>query len=139
MSESCAPDPMSAPEPVEAAIVALYDELRAVAARQMRTERFDHTLQPTALVHEAYVRLSAQRGLDWENRLHFLHIAGAQIRRILVDHARSRGRMKRGGDLLRVTLTDTIEGHDRAFDLIDLNQALETLGRQSEEDKQVIE
>jgi hypothetical protein len=63
---------------VNEAVAQVYDELRAVAARHLRSERPDHTLQPTALVHEAYVRLAAQSGLNWENRLHFFHIASAQ-------------------------------------------------------------
>lgn len=124
---------------VEEAIAALYDELRAVASRHLRRERPDHTLQPTALVHEAYLRLSQQQGLHWESQIHFLHIAAAQIRRILVDHARARGRRKRGGDLVRVTLHDEIAESSRDFDLIELDEALTRLDAQSTEDRQIVE
>jgi RNA polymerase sigma factor (TIGR02999 family) len=124
---------------VDAAVTALYDELRAVAARHLRMERSDHTLQPTALVHEAYLRLSKQDDLRWENRLHFLNIAAAQIRRILVDHARSRGRQKRGGDRVRVTLSEDIAAPDAEFDVIELDEALNRLDASSPEDRQIVE
>jgi RNA polymerase sigma factor (TIGR02999 family) len=74
----------------------VYTELRRVAARQLRSERADHTLQPTALVHEVYIRLVGQRQVDWQNRAHFLGVAAQVMRRILVDHARRRGASKRG-------------------------------------------
>lgn len=124
---------------VDAAVTALYDELRAVAARHLRMERSDHTLQPTALVHEAYLRLSKQDDLRWENRFHFLNIAAAQIRRILVDHARSRGRQKRGGDRVRVTLSEDIAAPDAEFDVIELDEALNRLDASSPEDRQIVE
>ena len=142
VSYTPAMDPQRPPQtasPVEQAIASLYDELRAVAARQLRRERPDHTLQPTALVHEAYLRMADQHGLQWESRLHFLHIASAQIRRILVDHARSRSRLKRGGDLLRVTLSEALSEPDRALDLLELDDALRRLDRESEEDRQIVE
>ena len=126
-------------EDVEVAIAALYDELRTVAAVHMRRERQDHTLQPTAVVDEAYLRLSKQHSLRWESRIHFLHIAAAQIRRILVDHARSRGRVKRGGDRLRVTLNDEIASIDQAFDLVELDQVLDRLDAESSNDRQIVE
>jgi RNA polymerase sigma factor (TIGR02999 family) len=74
----------------------VYAELRRVAARQLRRERADHTLQPTALVHEAYIRLVDQRQVDWQNRAHFFGVAAQVMRRILVDHARRHGADKRG-------------------------------------------
>ena len=74
----------------------VYAELRRVAARQLRNERNDHTLQPTALVHEAYIRLVDQRHVDWHNRAHFFGVAAQVMRRILVDHARRHGASKRG-------------------------------------------
>ena len=92
-----------APERLAAA---LYDELRRMAGRQMAHERPDHTLQPTALVHEAYVRLVSGEVATFENRAHFLGAAAIAIRRVLVEHARKRARIKRGGDLQRVDLDD---------------------------------
>ena len=74
----------------------VYSELRRVAARQLRKERADHTLEPTALVHEVYLRLIDQRQVDWRNRAHFFGVAAQVMRRILVDHARRRGANKRG-------------------------------------------
>lgn len=86
----------------------LYEELRNMARREMGSERPDHTLQPTALVHEAYLRLIPDNNLTFENRAHFFGAASSAIRRVLVDHARKRARHKRGGDRARVTL-DTLE------------------------------
>ncbi len=135
-----APDHDPQPEkPVESAVDSLYDELRAVAASHMRRERPNHTLQPTALVHEAYLRLVKQGDLQWENRVHFLNIAAAQIRRILVDHARSKSRLKRGGDKVHVTLSDDLGSLDRQFDLIDLDRVLDNLNEDSPEDRQIVE
>jgi RNA polymerase sigma factor (TIGR02999 family) len=107
----------------------LYAELRRIASAYLRRERPDHTLQPTALVHEAYLRLVDQRRVDWQNRVHFLSVAAQQMRRVLLDHARARGAAKRAGALARVTLD---EGHaasgSRDVDLIALDAALESLG-----------
>lgn len=75
----------------------VYEELRRLAARYMRSERADHTLQPTALVHEAYLRLAGQQAVNWENRIHFFAVAAQIMRRILVDHARAHRAEKRGG------------------------------------------
>ncbi|MDH4037795.1 MAG: ECF-type sigma factor [Candidatus Krumholzibacteria bacterium] len=124
---------------VEEAVAMVYDQLRAVAAGYLRRERAGHSLQPTELVHEAFVRLAQQSGLNWENRIHFIHIAAAQIRRVLVDHARRRNRNKRGGDLVRVTLSDVTDGTQPSFDLMALNDALERLDAQSTEDRQIVE
>ena len=84
----------------------VYRELRRLAARHLRHERGDHTLQPTALVHEAYVRLVDQRQVRWQNRAHFYGVAAHIMRRILVDHARARKTDKRGAGWQRVTLID---------------------------------
>ena len=124
---------------VDEAIALVYDQLRAVAANHLRHERPDHSLQPTALVHEAYVRLAEQSGLRWENRVHFIHIAAAQIRRVLVDHARRRNRQKRGGDMVRVTLTDGVAAGEPAFDMMALNEVLDRLDQQSTEDRKIVE
>ena len=84
----------------------VYAELRRVAARQLRSERADHTLQPTALVHEVFIRLVDQRRVDWQNRAHFFGVAANVMRRILVDHARRHGARKRGEGLRTVSIDD---------------------------------
>jgi len=84
----------------------VYRELRAIAARQLRHERHGHTLQPTALVHEAYLLLIEQRSVDWQNRAHFFGVAARVMRRILVDHSRRQAARKRGDNLQRVPLED---------------------------------
>src|SRR4029453_2093116 len=82
----------------------VYAELRRIATRQLRRERAGHTLQPTALVHEAYLRLVEPRNVDWQNRAHFFGVAAGIIRRILVDHARRHAAAKRGNGAHRVPL-----------------------------------
>jgi RNA polymerase sigma factor (TIGR02999 family) len=84
----------------------VYDELRRMAARQLRAERVNHTLQPTALVHEVYLRLIDQRQVDWHDRAHFLGVAAQSMRRILVDHARRRGARKRNDGVQCVSIDD---------------------------------
>jgi RNA polymerase sigma factor (TIGR02999 family) len=83
----------------------VYDELRRIAQRYLRQERRNHTLQPTALVHEAYLRMIDQRSVDWRNRAQFVGLAATMMRRVLVNHARERAAEKRGGDADRVSLT----------------------------------
>lgn len=131
-------DSSSGTRSVDEAVAMVYDELRAVASMHLRNERAGHTLQPTALVHEAYMRLAEQSGLSWESRVHFIHIAANQIRRILVDHARKRNRLKRGGDPVRVTLSDTPH-IDPSFDMMDLNDALDRLDENSTQDRRIVE
>jgi RNA polymerase sigma-70 factor (ECF subfamily) len=105
----------------------LYAELRAIAGKHMRGERPDHTLQPTALVHEAFLRLVGGSPAHFEDRTHFLRAASQAMRRVLVDHARARSAAKRSGDL-RVTLDEAIAGHDdRIVDLLVLDDALTRL------------
>ena len=87
----------------------LYAELRRIAARQLRSERVNHTLQPTALVHEVYLRLVDQRKVDWQDRAHFLGVAAQTMRRILVDHARRHGARKRGHGVQCVAIDDAKE------------------------------
>ncbi|MBL9120754.1 MAG: sigma-70 family RNA polymerase sigma factor [Phycisphaerae bacterium] len=89
---------------VDALLAAIYDDLRRLASHQMRSERDGHTLNPTALANEAYLRLIDQRSTDWRDRLHFFAVAARVIRRILIDHARARDAEKRGGKLVRVPL-----------------------------------
>ncbi|MCB1181925.1 sigma-70 family RNA polymerase sigma factor [bacterium] len=138
-AEQSRPAADAGPEQVAATVAELYDSLRALAAGYLRRERPDHTLQPTALVHEAYMKLSQQDGLRWNDRLHFFHIASAQIRRILVDHARTRGRHKRGGQFVRVTFDENLVGDDGGFDLVDLDHVLDRLDRESATDRQIVE
>src|SRR5262245_47652181 len=87
----------------------VYDELRRIAARQLRGERVNHTLQPTALVHEVYLRLVDQRQVDWQNRAHFLGVAAQTMRRVLVDHARRHGARKRGDGAPCMSIDDAAD------------------------------
>jgi len=105
----------------------VYDELRALAAKRLASERADHTLQPTALVHEAYARLAAGE-MKFVDRTHFFALAARTMRRVLVDHARGKQRGKRGGGAARVTLSDDIAASDpRDFDVLALDEALTVL------------
>ena len=101
------PTPVRAVEPLVAQV---YEQLRAIAQRQLMQERVGHTLQATALVHEAYLKLAGQRDVDWQNRAHFFGIAARLMRRILVDDARSDRRVKRGGGVASVSLADVDAG-----------------------------
>jgi RNA polymerase sigma-70 factor (ECF subfamily) len=106
----------------------MYDELRRRAAAFIRRERAEHTLQPTALVHEVYLRLVGQERAQWRNRAQFLAIASAMMRRILVDRARARNMAKRSGRLARVTLAEHARGAaPREVEVLDLDAALEEL------------
>jgi len=107
----------------------VYDDLRRSATLYLRRERPDHTLQPTALVNEAYLRLVDQRNVVWKNRGHFLAIAAQAMRRILVDHARSRNRKKRGGSVEDSPLEHTMVGPsgEDEVDVIALDEALSRL------------
>ena len=101
----------------------VYGELRRLAASYMRQERPDHTLQPTALVHEAYLRLVDQN-VSWQNRAHFFGIAAKMMRRILVDHARRRQAAKRNAPIYRLSPPEGLAGPDRDPELLGLDQAL---------------
>ena len=106
----------------------VYDELRRLARGFLTRERSDHTLQPTALVHEAYLRLIDQRQVDWTNRAQFVGVAAVMMRRILVNHARDRAADKRGGDAARVSLTGAESiGAAPSVDLIAVHDALDAL------------
>jgi RNA polymerase sigma-70 factor, ECF subfamily len=117
----------------------VYGELHHLAVHYMRSERGDHTLQPTALVHEAYMRLVDQRHASWQNRSHFFGIAAQAMRRILVDHARRKQAGKReGGD--RVTLDESVaEAPQRSVDLIALDDALTKLAALDPRQARVVE
>lgn len=105
----------------------VYAELRALAASHMRRERGEHTLQPTALVHEAYLRLVNERSAGWKNRSHFFGIAAQAMRRVLLDHARARGRDKRaGGERVELVDAPATIGPD-ALDVLAVDDALRRL------------
>lgn len=109
-------------------IALVYDELRRLAGDRMRRERSDHTLQPTALVHEAYLRLVAQRDTNWQNRAHFFGVAGQLMRRILVDYARANLRSKRGGSQHRVPFEENLAfSPDQSPELVALDETLSRL------------
>jgi RNA polymerase sigma-70 factor (ECF subfamily) len=118
----------------------VYDKLRALAAELMMQERVDHTLQPTALVHEAYLKLIDQTRARWENRAHFFSVAAQALRRILVDHARGRARAKRGGLQTRLQLDEgLIAAYEQTVDLLTLNNALTRLAEQDQQRARVVE
>ena len=118
----------------------VYEELRRQAARYLRREQAGHTLQTTALIHEAYVRLVDQRNVQWQNRAHFFGIAAQMMRRILVDHARTKKRAKRGGSDVRVSLAEaTIAAKDQELDVVALDEALERLAQLDEQQSRVVE
>ena len=106
----------------------VYDELKKLAASRLRNERRDHTLQPTALVHEAYMRLIDQHSSDWQNRAHFFGLAAEMMRRILVNHAIKRNADKRFGNQTRLALDDAISfANESNINIISLDEALNKL------------
>src|SRR3982750_4493535 len=106
----------------------VYDELHRLASRYFQRERGDHTLQPTALVHEAYLKLVDQRAVKWESRAHFLSIAATLMRRVLLDYARSHGSNKRGGHQQKILLDDGMAvTEQKALEVIALDGALTRL------------
>ena len=118
----------------------VYDELRALAGALMRHERDGHTLQPTALANEAFIRLIDQKSIDWKNRAHFFALAAQAMRRVLVDHARARGAIKRGGDRRRIALAeDAAIELDQLDDLLALDEALHKLAGLSERQARIVE
>jgi RNA polymerase sigma factor (TIGR02999 family) len=118
----------------------VYAELRRRAANQLRRERRNHTLQPTALVNEAFLKLVDQRSVRWQNRVHFLSVASQAMRRILLDHARTHRRVKRGGAPAQVTLDEALMSEDsRSIDLLALDEALERLSALDERQARVVE
>ena len=118
----------------------VYAELRRLAASYLRRERQGHTLQPTALVHEAYLRLIDQTQVRWQNRAHFFGVAAQMMRRILVDHARSSQAEKRGGEFQKFSLDENIDvSGERASDLVALDEALERLAQLDPQKARVVE
>ena len=119
----------------------VYDDLKAIAEQSFRNERNGHTLQPTAVVHEALARLLGHEPIDWAGRTHFMAVAAQTMRRVLIDHARKRDAAKRGGpNGKRITLDGdyAIDGH-ADLDLVVLQEALEKLQRRSERQARIVE
>ena len=118
----------------------VYEELRQIAARQLRGERADHTLQPTALVHEAYMRLVDQRQVDWHSRAHFFGVTAQIMRRILVDHARRHIAEKRGDGVRRLSLDEVAEAAASSeFPILALDHALDRLAKVDDELARLVE
>jgi len=118
----------------------VYDDLRRLAAWQLQTERFDHSLQPTALVHEAYLKLAGQNRVEWQNKAHFFALAAQVMRHILVDHARTKQRDKRGGGQASVALDEALKlSHPSEPGLVELDEALNTLAGQDARKSRIVE
>ena len=117
----------------------VYAELRRVAARQLRNERTNHTLQPTALVHEVYMRLVDQRQVDWQNRTHFFGVAAQVMRRILVDHARRRSASKRGDGVRCVSIDEAKDLATSEMPVLALDHALDRLEKVDAELAKIVE
>lgn len=118
----------------------VYDELRRLAASYLRRERDGHTLQPTALLHEAYVKLANQANQDWKSRAHFFGVAAHLMRQILVDHARSRNRVKRGAGVVNVQINEAIDAaQERPEVLVELDDALNELAKFDARKAKVVE
>ena len=127
-------------EVLDKLIPIVYEELRRQAARYLRRERPGHTLQTTALIHEAYLRLIDQKDVRWQNRAHFYAISAQLMRRILVDHARSRQAAKRGGSDIKLPLEEAmIASEGREVDLVALDEALERLAAIDPQQSRVVE
>ncbi len=125
---------------LDALLPVVYEELHGLAQRFLRLERPDHTLQPTALVNEAYIRLSVQRHVNWVDRAQFFGVAAQMMRRILVNHAESRNAEKRGGLATRVTLNESVSwSGGRDLDLVELDDALTALGQLDPRQARVVE
>jgi len=118
----------------------VYDELRRLAASRLRGERSDHTLQPTALVHEAYMRLVEQHSADWQNRAHFFGLAAEMMRRILVNHAVKNNAEKRFGNQTKLALDEMIDfTHGQDINLILLDEALNKLAEFDPKQAKIVE
>jgi RNA polymerase sigma-70 factor, ECF subfamily len=126
---------------MEALLPLVYDQLKAIAVQRLRNERRDHTLQPTALVHEAFLRMVDQSRVQWQNRAHFCAVAASMMRRILVDHARHRAAEKRGAGRRDVPLLETLglaKGRN-PVDIVALDDLLKELSRLNERHARVVE
>ena len=119
----------------------VYDELRRQASRFLQKERTNHTLQATALIHEAYLKLIGQKEVEWQNRNHFFALASTAMRRILVDYARERHREKRGGSAENLPIDEVckISASEKTIDLIALDEALNRLAKMNARQARVVE
>jgi RNA polymerase sigma factor (TIGR02999 family) len=118
----------------------IYEELRRLAAGRLRHERPDHTLQATALVHEAYVKLAAQRDAKWQNRAQFFGVASQVMRRILVDYARGQQRIRRGGKQQKVSLDDVLlVSPDRTDEVLSVHESLSRLEKLDARQARIVE
>ncbi len=128
-------------EALDEVLPLVYEELRRQAANYLRRERPDHTLQTTALIHEAYLRLIDQRAVNWQSRAHFFAISAQAMRRILVDYARTKHREKRGGDAFKLPLEAAalMPAEEKSIDLIELDGALTRLGEIDEQKARIVE
>jgi RNA polymerase sigma factor (TIGR02999 family) len=125
---------------VDELIPFLYRELKRIAAAQLLNERPGHTLQVTALVHEAYLKLVDQSQVHWQNRAHFFGVAAQVMRRILLDYAKGRARAKRGGDLRRTSFDEALTvSYDRAYELVEIDEALQRLEALDQRQAKVVE
>lgn len=129
-------------EALEKLIPLVYDELHNQAAAYLRRERQNHTLQTTALIHETYIKLINQKDVNWESRTHFFAIAAQLMRRILVDHARAKNSVKRGGEALTMPLEEAITlviDKEISIDLVELDEALNRLAERDKRQVQIVE
>jgi RNA polymerase sigma factor (TIGR02999 family) len=130
------------PEVLTELLPLVYDELRRLADTYLRRERGNHTLQPTALVHEAYLRLLGQKPIDWQNRAHFFGVAARLMREILIDYARAKNRQKRGGGEFKtqIELSDAVSfSNENHIDVIAVDEALRQLERLDERQARIVE
>jgi len=124
---------------LDALLPLVYNELRQLARRYMLSENRGHTLQPTALVHEAYLRLIDQNRVNWQNRAQFFGVSAQILRRLLVDHARARHRLKRGGGELKITWTENLNVPESGLDLVALDDAINRLADLDPQQGRIIE
>ena len=118
----------------------VYSQLRSIANIYLNNERPGHTLQATALVHEAYLKITEGKPQEWDGRSHFFRVAAAIMRHILIDHARNKGRLKRGGDRKKLPLDEAIVAfEERAIDLVAMDEALKELSQFAQRPSRVVE
>ncbi|MEQ9569191.1 MAG: sigma-70 family RNA polymerase sigma factor [Longimicrobiales bacterium] len=128
------------PEALDRLLPLVYDDLKAIARRLMRSERAGHTLNPTAVVHEAYMKLAGLDNIEWQGRAHFFGAAASAMRRILVSYARARNAAKRGAGEAPLSLDDVVlAAHERPADFLELDEALERLGAIEPRQMRVVE
>ena len=127
-------------EAVDDLMPLVYDELHKVAAQYLRKQRPDHTLQPTALVNEAYLKLIDISNVSWEDRAHFFAVASQTMRHVLVDHARGRNREKRGGGAQKVSLDEAVSfAKNQEIDLLALDEAMRSLAEIDDQQSRIVE